>query len=212
MDAIRSRPDLVSENAVLRHQVNVLRRRSKRPRLQFIDWIKLPRGRAPLVVVAGDRGGPAGDCTALASCRLPPVLAAPSSCTWRRVVLSTSPPRATPQASSAQQLRNAMMVKSVFGGLHVEPSEFHGENEPPGATCHMCQRPLSVPRAKTSSRPSALRATAGAEANPPPSEFHGENEPPAVACHMCQRALSVPRTKTSSRPSALTAWAIVGSL
>jgi hypothetical protein len=37
MDAVRSRRDLVLENAVLRHQVNVLRRHSKRPKLHLID-------------------------------------------------------------------------------------------------------------------------------------------------------------------------------
>jgi hypothetical protein len=41
VDAIRSRRELVIENAVLRHQVNVLRRRSKRPTLHLMDRIKL---------------------------------------------------------------------------------------------------------------------------------------------------------------------------
>jgi putative transposase len=38
---MRSRRELVLENAVLRHQVNVLRRRSKRPKLHLIDRLKL---------------------------------------------------------------------------------------------------------------------------------------------------------------------------
>ena len=41
VDAIRSRRELVLENAVLRHQVNVLRRRSKRPKLHLFDRLKL---------------------------------------------------------------------------------------------------------------------------------------------------------------------------
>jgi len=35
MDAVRSRRDLVLENAVLRHRVNVMRRHSKRPKLHL---------------------------------------------------------------------------------------------------------------------------------------------------------------------------------
>jgi hypothetical protein len=38
---MRSRRELVIENAVLGHQLNVLGRRSKRPRLQLMDRIKL---------------------------------------------------------------------------------------------------------------------------------------------------------------------------
>jgi len=41
VDAARPRRELVLENAVLRHQVNILRRRSKRPRLHLIDRLKL---------------------------------------------------------------------------------------------------------------------------------------------------------------------------
>jgi hypothetical protein len=44
VDAIRSRRELVLENAVLRHQVNVLRRRSKRPTLGLVDRLKLLLG------------------------------------------------------------------------------------------------------------------------------------------------------------------------
>ena len=40
VDALRRRRDLVIENAVLRHQVNVLRRRSKRQKLHVIDRLK----------------------------------------------------------------------------------------------------------------------------------------------------------------------------
>jgi transposase InsO family protein len=44
VDAVRSRRELVLENAVLRHQVNVLRRRCKRPRLDVVDRLKLLLG------------------------------------------------------------------------------------------------------------------------------------------------------------------------
>src|SRR3954454_9470534 len=41
VDAVRSRRELIIENAVLRHQVNILRRRSERPKLQLVDRLKL---------------------------------------------------------------------------------------------------------------------------------------------------------------------------
>jgi hypothetical protein len=44
VDAVRSRRELVLENAVLRHQVNVLRRGSKRPKLHFVDRLELLLG------------------------------------------------------------------------------------------------------------------------------------------------------------------------
>jgi hypothetical protein len=44
VDAVRSQRELVLENAVLRHQVNVLRRRSKRPTLHLVDRLKLLLG------------------------------------------------------------------------------------------------------------------------------------------------------------------------
>ena len=44
VDAVRSRRELVLENAVLRHQVNVLRRSCKRPRLDAVDRLKLLLG------------------------------------------------------------------------------------------------------------------------------------------------------------------------
>ena len=44
VDALRSRRELVLENAVLRHQVNVLRCRSKRPKLCLLDRLKLVVG------------------------------------------------------------------------------------------------------------------------------------------------------------------------
>jgi hypothetical protein len=37
VDAVRSRPELIIENAVLRYQVNVLRRRGMRPKLNVVD-------------------------------------------------------------------------------------------------------------------------------------------------------------------------------
>jgi hypothetical protein len=44
VDVARSRRELVLENAVLRHQINVLRRRSKRPKLHVLDRFKLLLG------------------------------------------------------------------------------------------------------------------------------------------------------------------------
>ena len=41
VDGVRSRRELIIENAVLRHQVHVLRRRSKRPELNLVDRLKL---------------------------------------------------------------------------------------------------------------------------------------------------------------------------
>lgn len=47
-DTFRSRRDLIVENAVLRHQINVLRRRAGRPRLGAVDRFKLLLGAALL--------------------------------------------------------------------------------------------------------------------------------------------------------------------
>ena len=44
VDTVRPRRELVLENAVLRHQVNVLRRHSKRPKLHLVDRLKLLLG------------------------------------------------------------------------------------------------------------------------------------------------------------------------
>ncbi len=44
VDVSRSRRDLVIENAVLRHQINILRRGKKRPRLGVTDRLKLLLG------------------------------------------------------------------------------------------------------------------------------------------------------------------------
>ncbi len=43
-DVVRSRRDLIIENAMLRHQINVLRRSAKRPRLGLTDRLKLLLG------------------------------------------------------------------------------------------------------------------------------------------------------------------------
>jgi len=50
------------------------------------------------------------------------------------------------------------------------PSEFQPLQLPLGATCQMCQQAPSPPRAKISSRPSALRPGTGVLVMPPPSE------------------------------------------
>jgi hypothetical protein len=44
VDMVRPRSELVLENAVLRHQVNVMQRRSKGPKLYFVDRLKLLLG------------------------------------------------------------------------------------------------------------------------------------------------------------------------
>jgi pimeloyl-ACP methyl ester carboxylesterase len=44
VDVSRSRRDLIIENAVLRHQINILRRGKKRPRLEVTDRLKLLLG------------------------------------------------------------------------------------------------------------------------------------------------------------------------
>ena len=44
VDAVRSRRELVLENAVLRHQINGLRRGCKRPTLDVVDRLKLVLG------------------------------------------------------------------------------------------------------------------------------------------------------------------------
>jgi hypothetical protein len=43
-DGVRSRRDLIIENAMLRHQINVLRRSTKRPELGTPDRLKLILG------------------------------------------------------------------------------------------------------------------------------------------------------------------------
>ena len=60
-DLCRSRRDLIVENAVLRHQLGILRRRSQRPRLHLMDRLRLLLGarllehwRAAIVVVQPD--------------------------------------------------------------------------------------------------------------------------------------------------------------
>jgi hypothetical protein len=59
VDAMRSRRELVLENAVLRHQVNVLRRRSKRPKLHLIDRTVAfqPRQNSGVAGAGGASGG-----------------------------------------------------------------------------------------------------------------------------------------------------------
>ena len=58
VDVSRSRRDLIIENAVLRHQINILRRGKKRPRLGVTDRLKLllgasllPRWRQAIAIV-----------------------------------------------------------------------------------------------------------------------------------------------------------------
>ena len=79
VDVVRSRRELVLENAVLRHRVNVLRRRSKHPKLNLLDRLKLLIGarllpswrRAIGIVQAGDRSAPMLHHTQRLSPRVP---------------------------------------------------------------------------------------------------------------------------------------------
>ena len=66
------------------------------------------------------------------------------------------------------------------------PSDIHVPHVPLTAVCAMCQSALSVPRAKTSSRPSALTPTAGPEVITPPSDPAG-TQVPSVRWPMIQR-------------------------
>ena len=76
-----------------------------------------------------------------------------------------------------------------------------------GAVCQMCQRALSMPRMKTSNRPSALLFTASKSLTAPPKLAHPLQPLLGAVCQMCHSALSVPRANTSNRPSALLATA-----
>ena len=74
-----------------------------------------------------------------------------------------------------------------------------------GAVCQMCHNAPSVPRAKTSNRPSELSITAGSLVMTPLSEAQPDQGPAAGAvCQLCQSTSSVPRANTSSRPSEFT--------
>src|SRR5262245_19596505 len=92
------------------------------------------------------------------------------------------------------------------------------ENEPPklsqacqsacGAFCHTCHSAPSVPRAKTSRRPSALRATAGLPCMLPPNDAKPLQPLGVPLCsQMCTMLPSLRRTNTSSEPFVLSATA-----
>src|SRR5262245_59722694 len=65
----------------------------------------------------------------------------------------------------------------------------------------MCQSALSVPRANTSSLPSAFTPTTGKPARIPLSELLPDHSPLGLVCQMCHSAGSELRTNTSRRPS-----------
>src|SRR5205807_1479234 len=93
---------------------------------------------------------------------------------------------------------------------------------PFAAVCHRCHSAPSEPRANTSSRPSALRPSAGSpvtpkvppgshplqpppgsECSPPPMLAHALQLPFADVCHLWTSAPALVRANSSSRPSAL---------
>jgi hypothetical protein len=76
VDAVQSRRELIIENAVLRHQVNVLRRRSKRPKLHLGTGGSFSSARACCRRGVARSPSSSRRPFALASYRLPPVLAA----------------------------------------------------------------------------------------------------------------------------------------
>src|SRR5215472_7286539 len=68
----------------------------------------------------------------------------------------------------------------------------------------MCHSALSVPRAKTSIRPSELTATAASLVTTPPSGDQADQGPAwGFSCQRCHTALSVPTPNISRRPSTL---------
>jgi hypothetical protein len=76
-DLTRSRAELVAENALLRHQLGILQRQVKRPRLTKGDRLGLAGlGRSATPLAAGATDRPAGHAAALAPRGLSPILAA----------------------------------------------------------------------------------------------------------------------------------------
>lgn len=74
------------------------------------------------------------------------------------------------------------------------------DHPPLGAFCHMWSKVLSD-SANSSSRPSALVATASCALRGPPSNRHVDHSPFTAVCHAWWTP-SAPAEKASSRPSA----------
>ena len=74
-DLLRSKPELVAENALLVHQLIVLARSTKRPRISRSDRVLLVLLASRLRASPGAGGRPARDAAALAPRRLPSDLA-----------------------------------------------------------------------------------------------------------------------------------------
>src|SRR6266700_1370090 len=75
------------------------------------------------------------------------------------------------------------------------------------AVCQRCHRALSLPRTKSSRRPSASCAIVMGPVKPTPAvpaEFQPDQPALGAVCQRCHRAPSFPMTKTSRRPSAFT--------
>ena len=76
VDAVRTRRELIFENAMLRQQIIILRRKSRHPKITPLDRIGTsPRRRSVTHVAAGPDHRATGDVAAMASRRIPLVLA-----------------------------------------------------------------------------------------------------------------------------------------
>src|SRR4051812_3613160 len=86
--------------------------------------------------------------------------------------------------------------------LRTPPSPPHPDHPPDGAVCQMWYMALSVPRAKTSSRPSRLFTTPTSPVTPPPSCAQSDQlYPPAAVWKEVQMELSARVAKSCRRPS-----------
>src|SRR6266571_770446 len=73
------------------------------------------------------------------------------------------------------------------------------------AVCQRCHRALSLPRTKSSRRPSRSCAIARGPVKPPPAlpwEYQLDQPLLTAVCQRCHRAPSFPMTKSSRRPTA----------
>ncbi len=72
-----------------------------------------------------------------------------------------------------------MFTATAVSLVMPRPSEDQADHGPLcAAVCQICHSALSVPRAKTSSRPSVFTATAGSLVTLPPTEDQADHGPP----------------------------------